>query len=289
MGAMRVLFRLLAGVVGLTVGALWLVRHFIPLATLADNNAVGGNYLQSFASVYGVIVGFVIFVVWSQFNETRASVQREASDLADLFRVARGFEEPARAEAVALMVEYCETVATEEWAHMRCGLPSEKAAQLVERLGRMLVDYDPRTDRQCALYAAALDRFNDVSDARTCRIATSSARLPLPLWALLVGGGAVAAGSMLFFGLASFWSHAAMASTLSGSLTFILFVVWDLDNPFFGMWNLRPTPFVDALHVMRRDIAAGAGAGAAAAEVADRTPAADGERASGAGAGAGHR
>jgi hypothetical protein len=276
MGGMRVLFRLLAGVVGLSVGALWLVRHFIPLATLADNNEVGGNYLQSFASVYGVIVGFVIFVVWSQFNETRASVQREASDLADLFRVARGFEEPARGEAVALLVEYCETVATEEWAHMRCGLPSEKAALLMERLGKMLVGYDAPNDRQCVLYTAALDRFNDVSDARTCRVATSSARLPGPLWALLVGGGAVAAGSMLFFGLASFWSHAAMASTLSGSLTFILFVVWDLDNPFFGMWNLKPTPFVDTLHMMRRDVATSA---AAAATAASSTPAPGADRA----------
>src|SRR5260370_42658199 len=66
------------------------VRTCVPPAALKDSNDVVGNYLQTLGTIYAVLLAFVVFVVWSQFNEARSYVEREANELLDLFRTAKG-------------------------------------------------------------------------------------------------------------------------------------------------------------------------------------------------------
>src|SRR5581483_12013613 len=71
------------------VAGLVAVRWAVPLEVLRANNDVAGNYLQSLGTLYAVLLAFVVFVVWSQFDEARGSVEREANEIADLWRIAR--------------------------------------------------------------------------------------------------------------------------------------------------------------------------------------------------------
>src|SRR5260370_16131913 len=66
------------------------VRTCVPPAALKDSNDVVGNYLQTLGTIYAVLLAFVVFVVWSQFNEARSYVERESNELLDLFRTAKG-------------------------------------------------------------------------------------------------------------------------------------------------------------------------------------------------------
>ncbi len=52
-------------------------------------------------------------------------------------------------------------------------------------------------------------------------------------------------GSMWILGLESSSAQSLMA--LAGSIAFILFLVADLDNPFWGSWQVRPDAFRRAL------------------------------------------
>jgi ABC-type sugar transport system substrate-binding protein len=72
-------------------------------------------------------------------------------------------------------------------------------------------------------------------------------RLPPSLWVLLLTNGGLVVGSMWIFGLESFSALALMTVALAGSIAFILFVVADLDNPFWGSWQVGPEAFQRAL------------------------------------------
>lgn len=50
-------------------------------------------------------------------------------------------------------------------------------------------------------------------------------------------------GSMWIFGLESFSAHALMTVALAVSIAFILFLIADLDNPFWGSWRVEPEAF----------------------------------------------
>jgi hypothetical protein len=134
-------------------------------------------------------------------------------------------------------------VVDEEWEAMARGSWSKKAEQTLEQIWQALQGVEPRTGREEALYAEALARFNDLSDARSQRLYCSLLRLPPSLWVLLMTNGGLVVGSMWIFGLESFSAHALMTVALAGSIAFILFLVADLDNPFWGSWRIRPEAF----------------------------------------------
>jgi hypothetical protein len=230
-----------------SVGALWLVRHFAALEWFRANNEVAGNYLQTLGTIYAVLLAFVVFVVWQQHNEARNAVEREANELADLHRLLNTFGATQRNGCGALTRAYQSAVLEEEWTAMAGGKASPRAEQALEELWVGLRSIEPRSDVERSLYHEALARFNDLGDARSHRLFCSRLRLPPTLWTLLIASGCLTVGSMGLFGLESFTAHAIMTAALAGAIAFILYLVADLDNPFWGDWQISGEPFEHAL------------------------------------------
>lgn len=224
-----------------------LVRLWVPAATLRANNEVAGNYLQTLGTVYAVLLAFVVYVVWNQFNEARNAVDAEANELADLARVARDLPAPINDEVVGRIREYVKAVVGEEWPLLARGEMSGHARRHLEEVWQRLQRCEPTTLRVELLLGDALDRFNDLSDCRLHRLTAARTRLPPTMWTLLIVGALMTAGSMAFFGMDSASSHFTMTGALSGLIGFMLYVVYDLDNPFIGDWRVRPDPIAHSL------------------------------------------
>ncbi len=230
-----------------SIGWLLLVRRVVGPALLRADNDVAGNYLQTLGTVYAVVLAFVVYVVWSQFNEARAAVQSEANEISDLFRTVHGLGEPTRRRVRSLLTDYVQLVAREEWAAMGRGRSLPAAQAILDQVWAALEAAEPATARAEVIYSEALGRFNDLSDRRSHRLFTARLRLPPLMWTLLLAGAALTVGSMALFGLDTFASHALMTASLAGLIGFILFVVYDLDNPFWGAWRVGPSPLLRAI------------------------------------------
>jgi Protein of unknown function (DUF4239) len=242
--ALRLSLSLIASVLVAVIG-LFLVRGLAPASWLHANNEVAGNYLQTVGTIYAVLLAFVVFVVWQQHNDTRSAVESEANELSDLYRTSRAL--PGTQPVQDFIQKYGRVVVDEEWTDMARGRRNKKAEQTLEEIWHALQALEPRTKREEALYAEALARFNDLSDARSQRLYCSLLRLPPSLWVLLMTNGGLVVGSMWIFGLESSSAHALMTVALASSIAFILFLVGDLDNPFWGSWRIGPDAFKRAL------------------------------------------
>jgi hypothetical protein len=237
-----VLLLIVGGAAALSVGALYAIRALVPAALLAANNEVAGNYLQTLGTVYAVLLAFVVFVVWSQHNDARSAVEREANEISDLDRTVQGLPDPTRGEVHARLRAYVAAVVDQEWAAMARSEASPQAVAQLEGTWHALARLDPSSPREEALFNEALARFNDLSDCRNHRLISCRLRLPPMMWLLLITGAVLTVGSMFFFGLPSFCAHAMMTAALAGLITFMLFVILDLDNPFWGDWRVTPEP-----------------------------------------------
>jgi hypothetical protein len=242
--ALRLILSLIASMLAALLG-LMLVRGLVPAAWLRANNEVAGNYLQTLGTIYAVLLAFVVFVVWQQHNETRCAVEHEANEWLDFYRTLQAL--PGTKPVQDCVRRYGRVVVDEEWAAMAQGSSSQQAAQALEETWQALQEVQPRNGREEALYAEALARLNDLSDARSRRLYCSLLRLPPSLWVLLLTNGGLVVGSMWIFGLESFSAHALMTMALAGSIAFILYLVADMDNPFWGSWRVRPEAFQRAL------------------------------------------
>src|SRR5262249_14896873 len=107
--------------IGLAELGLLPVRALVPPSLLQATNDVAGNYLQTLGTIYAVLLAFVVFVVWTQFNDARQYVEREANELLDLFRVAGALPASCQGRVRAVLTEYVEAVLAREWPAMACG------------------------------------------------------------------------------------------------------------------------------------------------------------------------
>ena len=242
--SVRLLLSLVASIL-FALGGLFLVRCAVPASWLHANNEVAGNYLQTLGTIYAVLLAFVVFVVWQQHNETRCAVEKEANELCDLYRLVQAMV--GTNQVRDSIQAYARVVVEEEWEAMARGCSSEKAERALEQIWQALQELEPGSGREATLYQEALARFNDLSDGRSHRLYCSLLRLPPSLWLLLLTNGGLVVGSMWIFGLESFSAHALMAMALAGSIGFILYLVADLDNPFWGSWRVEPDAFRRAL------------------------------------------
>lgn len=239
------LSRPVVGSMALAVGGLVLFRGVVPFEFLQRSNDVVGNYLQTLGSIYAVLLAFVMFVVWTQFNDARANVDREANELLDLFRTVRGLPEPGRGRVQASAVAYAQVVLGKEWNAMTCRSPADigGGAAVLETMWESLHAAEPMVEPERSLYREVLKRLDDLSDARSSRMTSVSTSIPTALRMLLYIGAVSTIGSMYLFAVESFVVHAAMTAALAGAISHVIYVIEDLDNCFDGHWQVPRTAF----------------------------------------------
>jgi hypothetical protein len=238
--------------VALSLVGLWLVRRYAPQDVLRASNDVVGNYLQTLGTVYAVLLAFVVYVVWGEFNDARLHVEREAQELVDLYRTAGGFPDAARLHLQDHLRRYCDQVITLEWLAMA---RNDEAA--IERIGGILdgaweglKSFEPERHCHSSLFDEALAGFNELCDLRVTRLTSARLRIPFAMRLLLYFGAVIVIGSMWLFYLESFAVHAILTGCMAGALSHVLYLIWDLDDCFAGDWRVSRQPFRRARRYM---------------------------------------
>ena len=239
------MFPWVAGAVVLALACLAVVRGLVPWTLLRQSNEAAGNYLQTLGTIYAVLLAFVVFVVWQQFNEARGYVEREANELLDLTRTVGGLPDQLRLPFHAVASAYAELVLRQEWDAMARSDDArlEDGNSSLDKMWALLVTYEPAAECHKSLYDEALARFNDLSDARVNRLNASRTRIPFALRLLLYTGAVMTIGSLYLFAVESFFIHALMTAALSGAISHVLYVINDLDDCFDGDWQVPRSPF----------------------------------------------
>src|SRR5262245_14368992 len=115
---LRALLVQVLAVLAVSLGGLALARYLLPDDLLRANSDPLGDYLQVLGTIYSVLQAFVVFVVWTQFNECRALIEREANEVADLFRTTQGLPAGVAAALRRRLAQYVDCVLDVEWPAM---------------------------------------------------------------------------------------------------------------------------------------------------------------------------
>jgi hypothetical protein len=244
-----------AGTSILAVLGLIAFRELVPAESLRGSSDEVGNYLQTVGGIYAVLLAFVVFVVWGQFNEARTFVDREATALVDLHRIASGLPAATRNEIQRELRAYTEAVIAEEWRAMAKGdeATMERIGMRLEHVWVAIHSCQPLSECQHTVYGEVLSRFNDLSDVRTSRLSASRARIPSAMRMLLYAGAAIVIGSMYLLSFEKLWLHATVTAALAGAVSHILFLIVDLDNAFAGNLQIAKAPFERARRAFERE------------------------------------
>jgi hypothetical protein len=246
---------IVAGASIVSVIGLFAFRELAPIDSIRGSSGEVGNYLQTVGGIYAVLLAFVVYVVWQQYDAARGHVDREAAALIDLHRTASGLPVVSRDEIQVGLRAYVEAVLAEEWPAMG-GNDEATITRVGERLDHVWLAIHrckPRDECQHTVYSEVLSRFNDLTDVRTSRLTSSRQRIPLPMKILLYAGALIMIGSMYLMIIEPLWVHALATGALTGAIAHILFLINDLDDPFAGRYTMAKQPYERARMAFARD------------------------------------
>jgi hypothetical protein len=240
-----VLVLLLVGtVVGLVLGGVWAVRRWIPATRDGFDAEVSSQVLGVVASLFGLLLAFVIVIEFQAFNAASDDVQSEADGLAAVVRDSHGFGEPAGASVRSAIGNYVRLVTDEEWPLMRHGDESPAAWRGIDGVFAALQSYTPVSRSQAAFYDDSVRHLNSVLEARSNRLSASDGNdLPPLVAALVIVGGIVIVSYATLVGSRSSAFHAIGAGAIAVIVGFSLVVLLSLQFPFSGDLAISSQPF----------------------------------------------
>jgi hypothetical protein len=248
MHAMIRLTPVVAGVSAIAVVGLVAFRGVVSISELRAATDAVGNYLQTVGGIYAVLLAFVVYAVWGQFNEARGFVDREATALVDLHRTASALAPKSREDIQRALRAYTDAVIADEWVAMARGDETtiERVGELLDQVWAALHRCRPVNDCQHAVYSEVLTQFNELTTVRTKRLTSARTRIPIVMKLLLYLGAIIVIGSTYLLGFERLWLHATVTAALAGAIAHVLFLILDLDDAFAGSVMVSQAPFVRA-------------------------------------------
>ncbi len=245
------------GAVVLSLVFLVLLRWLWPASQRSEHNDIIGWQISVLGTTYAVILAFMLWNVWNNFQTARINAEMEANDLVNLYRIAGGLDSAESAAIRGLCREYAAVIVSEEWPAMAREELSARSFSVTRDLWDVLVQShsgaagaggkEATSDvfRQ-SKYEQAFSALTQMSEHRRLRQIESRIKLPGILWAVLVVGGVVVIGSACLFGCRNFALHFIHVFVLSFLLSLVLVSVAEIDRPFQGPVHVQPDAFVFA-------------------------------------------
>jgi len=172
---------------GLAVAGVASVQRRVPAEQRKSRTTGLQQISQGLGAMFGVIVGFSAVLVLNKYHAAQQTVQSEAADVEEIYRLAQPLPESKREQIQGLAVSYARVVVDEEWPAMREGEATEHADALAEELRKGIQDgYKVSTGAERLFGGELLDAVDDLEEDRDARLIEARTGLPAIVWVALV-------------------------------------------------------------------------------------------------------
>jgi hypothetical protein len=225
------------------LGFLWILKHFWPSAQRRDHNDIIGWQVSVLGTTYAVIIGFMLYAVWTTLQTAEINADAEANCLVNAFRLADGLPAQQRMEVHKLAREYADAVIDEEWPAMLAGKLNPSGHGVIQELWTSVLRAQPNSFSEQTSMNLTLSEISSMTEHRRMRELQSRSQLPPILWAVLILGGVITILSSCLFGTENFRLHCVQVISLTLLLSLALVAIADIDRPFQGAVHVMPMGF----------------------------------------------
>jgi hypothetical protein len=234
---------ILAGAVALAIGAMLFVRRTAPEGSYFEDGDRASGVFGVLATGFAIFAGFVIFLAFTSYDQSRSGAETEALTVVQQFETAQFLPANVRLRLTGQLICYGRSVVHQEWPRMENGTVGETINPWGVALFTSLKLAKPKTSTEDAAYGKWLDQTTDREEGRQDRVHGAAGIIPDSIWLVLFFTAGVVFVFMLFF--ADSAERAVSQAMLIGSATAVvtatLLAIHALDNPYRpGVGSLRP-------------------------------------------------
>ena len=220
-----------------------ILNRLWPRERRSEHNDLIGWQLGILGTTYAVILGFMLYTVWTNFGAAEQNVDLEATSLRNIYRLAEGLPDPQHAQIQKLCRSYAKVVIEQDWPLMSQNQQPAESHQVNNTMWKTLMSVKTETQTQTIADDHALFELSQLTEHRHTRLLQSAFRIPTVLWFVLIIGGIVTIASASMFGSANIPLHAIQVMFFSLLVSLVLLAIADINRPFQGSVHISEYAF----------------------------------------------
>ena len=235
------------------IAALLFVRRRAPEGSYFSDGDRASGVFGVLATGFAIFAGFVIFLAFTTYDDTRSGAEAEALAVIQQYETAQFLPAAARDDLSGQLECYGRYAVHQEWPRMESGTEGDNINPWAVAMFRSLKTVQPRAATEQSAYDKWLDQTSAREAARLDRIHGAAGIIPTSIWIVLFLTGAVVFAYMLFF--ADSAEMARSQAMLIGSATTVivatLLAIVALDSPYrSGVSSIQPAAMERSLTLL---------------------------------------
>ncbi|GAB7004887.1 hypothetical protein JCM18899A_23600 [Nocardioides sp. AN3] len=247
----------LIGVTTVTVTLMLLVRRRAPEGSYFSDGDRASGVFGVLATGFSVLLGFLVFLAFTSFDQTRTGAETEATIVAQQVQTAQFL--PPAAELTGELICYARSVEGPEWDALNAGTLGDQVNPWGVAMYHTIAAVHPASATEQSAYDRWMEQTSNREQARIDRVHGAQGIVPGPLWIVLFVICAVIFAYMLFF--ADPAERAMTQGMLMGSVTIVVTLLMLLlvffNHPHgSGVGRLQPTAMQRTIRIIDAQAAA---------------------------------
>ncbi|MBK8549624.1 MAG: DUF4239 domain-containing protein [Ignavibacteria bacterium] len=237
---------------GISIVALLIIRKKLNWESFQENHEVGGFLFNALGLIYAVLIAFVVYATWEEYDSAKVYCENEANVLQDLFLDSEGLPESSQLPIKEKIIEYMRSVIDQDWPLLSIEEANPESRKILTELFGLYTGMDSlKTDKQKIYFAESLSKLNQIAEFRRLRILSSQSHVPAIIWTVIIIGSLTSIGFSLFFGTRSLAVQASMTSLFAMTNAIVILMILALDHPFTGDIGIDPDAFEQILNYLQ--------------------------------------
>ena len=179
-------FALVAMAAAVTIASMLMVRRRAPEGSYFTDGDRASGVFGVLATGFSVLLGFIIFLGFQSYDNSRSGAETEAIIVAQQVQTAQFLPGDSSQELTGELTCYARSVAGTEWDALDAGTLGDSINPWGAEMFKTISGVNPRTAPEQSAYDRWMSQTADREQARIDRVHGAEGIIPLPLWLVLM-------------------------------------------------------------------------------------------------------
>lgn len=206
--------------------------------------------------VIGMLVSLMLSLAFAdvlvQLRSIENAVERESVAIANIYLDLRQFDDEKTRDIRAILTDYTQSVIDDDWPSLADDRLALRPLDLSQQIQKRVLELDPATAPQKALWSGILNDLDVASDYRYVRLDNAMAQPPIYLYVVFIG---------FLLTMACFGAYrpqpplVVLVTMYTWFIGLVLYLILALSDPFQGGIGVDPSTFEYLVERMRGESA----------------------------------
>lgn len=245
------------GFVGLCVFSAIIIQRYvfdrIDIARKIETIKVfGPTFFAPISAIYGIVLAFLLSFSLEQYRHVKFTGAKEVNALYNIFNLSQTLEPSKVIELNKRIDRYFKHALSEEWKSTKDVSP--EVSRALRDLWHGFGQWEAVSVRETNIQKTVLEQLTLLADARKSRLLASRLHLPLSVWILISTGGTLLILSTMLVHTRFRGQQLLFVGAFTFIITFVIYVIWSLGNPFLGAKALNPEVYNELKGLLEKSV-----------------------------------